>query len=194
MLRSLTRAACKLRHGLHSMTGAQYSNSSSHKSRKEARLSNASGLDWIEVLVHQGTIEEKMSRHRTKSVLGVQYECVDASSVTSSPESCLGGGSDFLHPGLTGEKGNDFEKKHLEVMVKNYRSCLELSQHVAASLPQRTGCQGTRESRLAEIRRWLNGESLENGMQVRQRAGSLHTLLKLFPQRTFEVRNCLQSP
>lgn len=118
------------------------------------------------VLVHQGTIEEKMSRHRTKSVLGVQYECVDASSVTSSPESCLGGGSDFLHPGLTGEKGNDFEKKHLEVMVKNYRSCLELSQHVAASLPQRTGCQGTRESRLAEIRRWLNGESLENGMQA----------------------------
>eukprot|EP00439_Symbiodinium_sp_Y106_P061713 s59_g9.t1 len=153
------------RHGLHSMTGAQYSGSEQLTKKKRWKQAR-SDRDWIEVLVHQGTIEEKMSRHRTKSVLGVQYECVDASSVTSSPESCLGGGSDFLHPGLTGEKGNDFEKKHVEVMVKNYRSCLELSQHVAASLPQRAGCQGTRESRLAEIRRWLNGESLEDGMQA----------------------------
>ena len=142
------------------------------------------------MLVHQGTIEEKMSRHRTKSVLGVQYECVDASSVTSSPESCLGGGSDFLHPGLTGEKGNDFEKKHVEVMVKNYRSCLELSQHVAASLPQRAGCQGTRESRLAEIRRWLNGESLEDGMQVRQCEGPLHTSQPLSAKCETACRSC----
>ena len=171
------------------MTGAQYSGGEQLTKKKRWKQAR-SDRDWIEVLVHQGTIEEKMSRHRTKSVLGVQYECVDASSVTSSPESCLGGGSDFLHPGLTGEKGNDFEKKHVEVMVKNYRSCLELSQHVAASLPQRAGCQGTRESRLAEIRRWLNGESLEDGMQVRQCEGPLHTSQPLSAKCETACRSC----
>ena len=109
--------------------------------------------------MHEGTVEERMSRHRTKSVLGVHYECITASSLMSSPESSLGSGSDFLHPGPIRD-GTAFEKKHLEAMAANYKNCLTLSQHVAASLPQRAGCRGNREEKLSEIRRWLRGEPL----------------------------------
>merc|ERR1712228_1073717 len=52
---------------------------------------------WVEsgkrptfyVLVHQDTAEERMSRHRTSSVAGVEYERRTAKEVTSPPYSPL---------------------------------------------------------------------------------------------------------
>ena len=42
------------------------------------------------VLVHQDTVEERMSRHRTRSVLGVEYERVTGDELVTS-QSVLGG-------------------------------------------------------------------------------------------------------
>ena len=120
--------------------------------------------------MHEGTVEERMSRHRTKSVLGVQYERVESSTLTSNPISTLAGRSDFLHSGPI--EGTDFEKVHLEAMAANYRHCLQLSQNVAASIPQRAGCHGSKEAQLAEIRRWLRGEPLEDGWDLQALCGS----------------------
>ena len=46
--------------------------------------------------MHRDTVEEKMSRHRTRSVSGVEYEYVKASTLITSPESALGSGSDIF--------------------------------------------------------------------------------------------------
>ena len=118
------------------------------------------------MLVHEGTVEEKMSRHRTESVLGVHYERVEAHTLTSSPDSSLGGGSDFLHPGLTAGEGNPFEMTHLEAMARNYKSCLDLSRNVAASIPGQTGKRGSRETQLSEVRRWLRGEPTADDLDL----------------------------
>eukprot|EP00434_Breviolum_minutum_P006551 symbB.v1.2.005781.t4/scaffold289.1/size287290/26 len=63
---------------------------------KRRRWEETSARPTFYVLVHKGTVEERMSRHRTRSVLGVSYENVDANSLMKSPESALGEGSAFF--------------------------------------------------------------------------------------------------
>lgn len=111
-----------------------------------------------EVLVHQGTVEERMSRHRTRSVLGVNYESVDANSLLQSPESTLGNGSDFFpsRQKLQASSFRELDEQHQAAMKKTLAGCVELSKRVANSLRSGKKC---REAKLSEIRKWLRGES-----------------------------------
>ncbi|CAJ1383539.1 unnamed protein product [Effrenium voratum] len=109
------------------------------------------------VLVHRDTVEEKMSRHRTRSVSGVEYEYVKASTLITSPESALGSGSDIF-PCIMQRSGfPELDRRFQEAMAQNLESCQRLSARVCDTLP------GTNQKakRLSEVRRWLRGESLE---------------------------------
>ena len=98
-----------------------------------------------------------MSRHRTRSVLGVNYESVDANSLMKSPESTLGSGSDFF-PSQKLQAGSfrELDEQYQVLMKKTLTGCLELSKRVANSMRSGKKC---REAKLSEIRKWLRGES-----------------------------------
>lgn len=99
-----------------------------------------------------------MSRHRTRSVLGVNYESVDANSLLQSPESTLGNGSDFFpsRQKLQASSFRELDEQHQAAMKKTLAGCVELSKRVANSMQSGKKC---REAKLSEIRKWLRGES-----------------------------------
>lgn len=109
-----------------------------------------------EVLVHKGTVEERMSRHRTRSVLGVSYENVDANSLMKSPESALGEGSAFFQRKRLCSSFRELDQQYETALGKTLSDCVELSRRVAKSMLRGKKC---REAKLSEIRRWLRGES-----------------------------------
>lgn len=125
---------------------------------KRRRFEETGARPTFYVLVHQGTVEERMSRHRTRSVLGVNYESVDANSLLQSPESTLGNGSDFFpsRQKLQASSFRELDEQHQAAMKKTLAGCVELSKRVANSLRSGKKC---REAKLSEIRKWLRGES-----------------------------------
>lgn len=125
---------------------------------KRRRFEETGARPTFYVLVHQGTVEERMSRHRTRSVLGVNYESVDANSLLQSPESTLGNGSDFFpsRQKLQASSFRELDEQHQAAMKKTLAGCVELSKRVANSMQSGKKC---REAKLSEIRKWLRGES-----------------------------------
>ena len=97
-----------------------------------------------------------MSRHRTRSVLGVSYENVDANSLMKSPESALGEGSAFFQRKRLASSFRELDQQYETTLGKTLSDCVELSRRVAKSMLRGKKC---REAKLSEIRRWLRGES-----------------------------------
>lgn len=106
------------------------------------------------VLVHQDTVEADMSRHRTESVPGVEYERVSGNSLMG-PGSVLGDGSSY-YTDLFPVKKHCMHEVGPEDQAKlndNLEKCVSLSERVANSLPGwRPGSNG---SNIDEVRKWL---------------------------------------
>ncbi|CAK0839529.1 unnamed protein product [Prorocentrum cordatum] len=131
------------------------------------------------VLVHKGTVEERMSRHRTRSVAGVDYEQVPASAVCCPPLSVLRGGCLF---GAQPRRGRDelelegalaagaaaaaAEARSME------KACFELSTRVAGTLPGGGPRDRPRALLLSDVRAWLRGGELRLRAPAAAAAGS----------------------
>ncbi|CAE8657549.1 unnamed protein product, partial [Polarella glacialis] len=120
------------------------------------------------VLVHKGTVEERMSRHRTSSVLGVKYEKLTAESVAAgalaSPLafSALFPAAEAAEVQPANLGGFLQLADESAVAAKNAEEqILKLSRRVALTLPggQRRGGNakpdGGGDTLLADVRRWL---------------------------------------
>eukprot|EP00438_Fugacium_kawagutii_P009388 Skav231294 [mRNA] locus=scaffold161:236356:239613:+ [translate_table: standard] len=125
---------------------------------KRQRWEETGARPTFYVLVHQGTVEERMSRHRTRSVLGVNYESFDANCLLTSSESTLGSGSDFFPSRHSQQLAHfrELDEQHQSGMKKILSDCVELSKRVANSMCTGKKC---REAKISEIRKWLRGES-----------------------------------
>ena len=95
-----------------------------------------------------------MSRHRTESVPGVEYERVSGNSLMG-PGSVLGDGSSY-YTDLFPVKKHCMHEVGPEDQAKlndNLEKCVSLSERVANSLPGwRPGSNG---SNIDEVRKWL---------------------------------------
>ena len=145
------------------------------KSMRWAHLSPAA-----EVLVHEGTVEEEMSRHRTQSVLGVEYERVKASSLVTSPGSVLGYSSDFFPVRRAGVGGIE---EYQSILEDNLHRCVDLSTRVADSLPQRLQHKDRKAGSIEDVRRWLQNKSEEEAEEA-SKEGSVTKYLADFGLNT----------
>eukprot|EP00931_Biecheleriopsis_adriatica_P089284 TRINITY_DN63436_c0_g1_i1.p1 TRINITY_DN63436_c0_g1~~TRINITY_DN63436_c0_g1_i1.p1 ORF type:complete len:924 (+),score=151.11 TRINITY_DN63436_c0_g1_i1:168-2939(+) len=131
------------------------------------------------VLVHKNTVEERMSRHRTRSVLGVEYEKVAAADFVRGAESPLAGAG-HLFPAAdasscvktgTGEDEKtpdvafgELAAHQVAAAERREQQCFQLSKRIVQTLPQRLARSKQSESKnaqLSDIRRWLQGSTLQ---------------------------------
>lgn len=131
------------------------------------------------VLVHEGTVEERMSQHRTRSVIGVQYEQVSFPELTTSPQSLLEGTTLFHNATPNGWTLSDtlisYVKSAEDAAKAMEDQCFEMAKRTAANLPggSRRGGKGNdngdtvvaddRRALMATIRNWLHGSRIEEG-------------------------------
>mmetsp|Transcript_35194 Transcript_35194/g.64269 ORF Transcript_35194/g.64269 Transcript_35194/m.64269 type:complete len:858 (-) Transcript_35194:116-2689(-) len=115
---------------------------------KRQRYNDSGTRPTFYVLVHGGTVEERMSQHRTESVIGVEYERLQATEVLSSAcspllHSDLFGGS--TGSPLTTAMLTEYAAEVKQAAADTQACCLALSHRVAETLPSRRN-KGTPEA------------------------------------------------
>jgi len=130
------------------------------------------------VLVHEGTVEERMSQHRTSSVIGVHYEQISFGDLTSPPESLLEGSVLFHTAKPLGQSVSSTLStcvNSAEASAKAMENrCFEMAKRTAANLPggARRGSKAgdgapvveDRQALMSAIRSWLHGNRIEEGI------------------------------
>lgn len=122
------------------------------------------------VLVHEGTVEERMCQHRSSSVTGVQYERMTAKEVCARPFSPLSVSSLF-------PSGVGFDAFGKAAALDEFRTCAAaatkaskamdsqiaaLAKKISTSLPGgRVRAGAPDQDQMVALRKWLRGGDLE---------------------------------
>lgn len=112
-------------------------------------------------IVHEDTVEERMSRHRTKSVPGVEYERLTLADVTSPPIARFHGSDLFGRKAAsgTGAQLDALAAAALADGAKMEATCLAMSQRESSMMPGGSSRQshGSESKHMAKVRAWLRG-------------------------------------